>query len=117
MQSLEERRRLLERYGGDEPAPLAAVLKCAAGILILVVVAAGPWVVLSAGTQGSTDGRPVYRASRAHSDSMAESRRVFEERRRLHEGGSMEHGFAQTLPMVRPGTGSGILRLARSTSC
>jgi hypothetical protein len=48
MLSTEERNKLVSRLDGEPVTPLGAVLKCAAGILVLVVIAAGPWIFLSA---------------------------------------------------------------------
>lgn len=49
MQSAEKRRRLVNQMGSESVTPLGAVLKCAAGILVLVIIAAGPWMFLSTG--------------------------------------------------------------------
>jgi hypothetical protein len=82
MVSAEEKRRLVSRLGNDPPNPVAAVLKCLAAILVLIVVAAGPWVFLGAGGRSGPDGE---RASLQANQAVTESRHVFEERRRLHE--------------------------------
>ena len=82
MQSTEDRRRLQGRYADEQVRPLVAVLKCAAGIATLFIVAAGPWVVLSAGGGGMPAGKAVA----AYPNSMDESRRVYEERRQRAEG-------------------------------
>ena len=84
MQSAEDRRRLMKDYSAGQ-SPLAAVLKCVTGIAILFAVAAGPWVILSSDGFGITAdaGRQIAAAVAA---SMAESRRVFEERRQRFEG-------------------------------
>lgn len=80
MQSAEDRRRLLRQYADDEPRPLAAVLRCVVGIATLFAVAAGPWVVLSADNGGTAADSPK-KAAATTANSVAESRRVFEERR------------------------------------
>jgi len=95
MQSTEERRRLLERHGGEQHGPLAAVLRCAAGLLALVVIAAGPWVVLTAESGRTADSQSAYNAAKAYPNSMEESRRVFEERRLRYQGG--QHGTKAAL--------------------
>jgi hypothetical protein len=82
MQFAEDRRRLMERLGSESVTALGTVLKCAAGIIVLVVVAAGPWALLGAG--GPTDvneGHPAPQADAA----LAESKRIFDERRRAYE--------------------------------
>ena len=75
----EERRRLMERQARDESSPLGAVLKCAAGLLVLVVVAAGSWALLGAGsaTTAATVAQPAPEAEA----SMAQGKRAFDERR------------------------------------
>lgn len=88
MQSAEERRRLLSRFDGDSLSPFVALLICAAGILALVVVTAGPWLVLNAG--GSTSvatvgGHADPRASKVLPHTLAESKRVFDERRQNYD--------------------------------
>jgi hypothetical protein len=81
MQSAEERRRLMSRLGSASITPLGAVLKCAAGILVLVIIAAGPWAFMTAGGPATAAGeRPSPRADRA----VAESKRVFDERRQRY---------------------------------
>lgn len=82
MLSADERRRLVSRLGNDSTNPVAAVLKCVAALLALVIVAAGPWVFVSAGGRSGLDGE---RASLKADQAVTESKRAFEERRRLHE--------------------------------
>ena len=86
MQRSEDRCRLQGWYGDGHPRPLAAVLKCAAGIATLFVVAAGPWVVLSAGGKHTAVEHTVGEAAAAFPNSMEESRRVYEERRQRAHG-------------------------------
>ena len=117
MQSTDERQQLLKRYGGDQPAPLTAVLKCAAGILTLVAVAAGPWLVLSAGSGASVDGHLAYGSARGFPNSMAESRRVWEERRQRHQGESTDINSVRALSQQCPAVQTGILRASGGTSC
>ena len=81
MQSAEDRRRLQGRYPDEEIRPLAAVLKCAAGIATLFAVAAGPWVVLSTDGGGTAAEYSARAPVAALPNSMEESRRVYEERR------------------------------------
>jgi hypothetical protein len=85
MQSAEERCKLLERYGGEQPGPLVAVLKSAVGILALVAIAAGPWLLVSSdgGTAAGTP--PTSGTAMPYPNSMAESKRIFDERRQRHE--------------------------------
>ena len=80
MQSAAERRRLMERLGSESITPLGAVLKCAAGIFVLVIIAAGPWAFLSAG--GPTAAKERHPASKANA-ALAESKRIYDERRSL----------------------------------
>jgi hypothetical protein len=86
MQRSEDRCRLQERYADGQPRPLAAVLKCAAGIATLFAVAAGPWVVLSADGRSTAAEHSVREAAAAFPNSMEESRRVYEERRQHAQG-------------------------------
>ena len=78
----EERRWLMNRLGSESITALGAVLKCAAGILVLVIVAAGPWAFLGAG--GPTGIIEGYRAPLADT-ALAESKRIFNERRMAYE--------------------------------
>ena len=82
MQSAEERRRLMKQFESERLYRLGAVLKCAAGILVLVIIAAGPWAFLSAG--GPTAASGDHSASKAGA-ALAESKRVFDERRKVYE--------------------------------
>ena len=75
----EERRRLVSRLGDEPVSPLGTVLKCAAGLLVLVVIAAGPWMFLSATGPTAASGDD---AGKKASAAVSESRRVFEERQR-----------------------------------
>ncbi|MCC7485473.1 MAG: hypothetical protein IT529_10850 [Burkholderiales bacterium] len=71
MRSAMERDRLIERYAAEASCPGAAVLRCAAGIVILVAVVAGPWLVVTAG--GAGEGPPAPpRPAAALPDSPAE---------------------------------------------
>jgi len=88
MQSAEERRRLMDRLGTESISPLGAILKCVAGVLVLVGIAAGPWTFLSAGgPTAAKEGHPAPQPDAA----LAESKRIFDGRRMAHEaerGGS-----------------------------
>ena len=86
MQRSEDRCRLQGWYGDGHPRPLAAVLKCAAGIATLFAVAAGPWVVLSVGGRGTPAEYSAREGAAAFPNSMEESRRVYEERRQHAQG-------------------------------
>lgn len=82
MQSAEERRRLMNRLGSESITPLGASLKCAAGVLVLVLIAAGPWAFVS--TSGPTAANEAHPASKLGT-APAESKRIFDERRRAHD--------------------------------
>jgi len=71
----------MSRLGRESISPLGAVLKCAAGVLVLVVIAAGPWAFLSA--DGPTAAKESHPASKADA-ALAESKRIFDERRRTY---------------------------------
>jgi hypothetical protein len=86
MQSTEDRRRLLGQHTEAPITPLMAVLRCAAGIATLFVVAAGPWVVLSAGRDATGAESSARKSAVQHPDSMEASRRVYEERRQRAQG-------------------------------
>ncbi len=99
MQSAEERRMLMSRLGSESVTPLWAVLKCAAGILVLVIVAAGPWVFLSASgpTAASAAGEQIAaQANRPVPSNLAESKRVFDERRERYEAARQVTAAAAT---------------------
>ncbi len=82
MQSAEERRRLMSKLGSESITPLGAILKCAAGILVLAIIAAGPWAFLiSGGPTASNEAHPASKVGAA----QAEGKRVFDERRRAYE--------------------------------
>lgn len=102
MQSAEERRRLLERYGAKQPSPLGAVLKCAAGLLALVAITGGPWPLRGAERQGAPDRGTSFKAARAMPRSLAESRRLYEERRRRGERDTTGSRSAGTWPQLTP---------------
>lgn len=82
MLNAEERSRLMSRLGRDSISPLAAVLKCFAALLVLVIIAAGPWTFLTA---GGPPGAEAERVSPQGAPAVAESRRVFEERRQAYD--------------------------------
>jgi hypothetical protein len=73
----------MSRLGGVSITPLGAVLKCAAGILVLVIIAAGPWAFV--GTVGPDAGeRAAAQQDRALPRSVTESKHVFDERRQRY---------------------------------
>lgn len=73
MLNAEERRRL----GEDSISPLGAVLKCITALLVLVSIAASPWVLLTA---GGPQGADAVRASLQSDQVVAQSSRVLEAR-------------------------------------
>ena len=79
MQSVQDVRRLRSQYFRELARPLATVTKCAAGLMTLFVVAAGPWMILTADGPGIPG--DAAQAATVYPSSVAESRRVFEERR------------------------------------
>src|SRR5262245_7029049 len=83
MESAEEGR-LRNRYGDGEPRPLVTVLKCLAGLLALVAIGSSPWLILGSG-ESNVSGQPAPSLARTLPSSMAESKRVFDERRQRHE--------------------------------
>lgn len=110
MQSAEERRRLMNHLDGESISPIWVVLRCAAGILALAVVAAGPWVLLSASGPAivpAAGEQTATRANRPVPSNLAESKRVFDERRERYEA-ARKGGAAEA-----PGDGVGNRLLAR----
>ena len=85
MQSDEHERQLSDYYGAEEAGALVAVLKCTVGLLILIIVAAGPWLLLSPDEFGPMPEPAGPTVTGTFSDSLAESRRIFEERRQRYE--------------------------------
>lgn len=79
MQSAKDIRRLTAQYSNASSGPVAAVLKCAAGLVTLLAMAAGPWMVLT--MEGPGVSANASQPAETYPDSIAESRRVFEERR------------------------------------
>lgn len=80
----EERRKLMARLGNEPARPLAAVFKCAAGLLVLAIIAAGPWAFVSSGgytTVPADGGQAAAQPERRLPRSVAESKAVFDERR------------------------------------
>ena len=84
MQTAEERCELSRQFEGEQLNALTAALKRAAGILMLVAVAVSPWLVLNSDVAKMAAEQPAFQAARAF-PSVAESRRIFEERRQRHE--------------------------------
>ena len=81
MQSEKERRALLERYGREETRPLFAVVKCAIGLAALCAIAAAPWLLAGSGGAGA----PSATIAQPLPTSMAESKRIFDDRRQYYE--------------------------------
>ena len=50
----EEKRRLIKQLGNDCSSPIGAVLKSLAGVLVLTIIAAGPWTLLSSGRHSAS---------------------------------------------------------------
>lgn len=99
MQSAAERRRLMERLGSESITPLGAVLKCAAGIFVLVIIAAGPWAFLSAaGPTAANERHPAPKANAA----LAENQRIFDERRKSYEAVQTDVADASNAPQRWP---------------
>jgi len=99
MLSTVEKDRLLSRFDRNPPSPLAALLKCAAGILALVIVAAGPWMFLSASGPTAAPAAGEQTASQADRpvpSNLAESKRVFDERRERYEAARQATAAAAT---------------------
>lgn len=89
MLSTDERDRLLSQFERNPPGPLTALVNCAAGILALVIVAAGPWLVLSSDAAWTAAEQPAFQAARSlQYSAMAESKRIFDERRQRYEAGT-----------------------------
>ena len=91
MVSAEERRKLMSRIDPDSISPVGALLKCLGALVVLFIIAAGPWAFLSAGGPSDTY---ASRASLQADQTVAESKRVFEERRRLYESARQKHSAA-----------------------
>ena len=85
MLGAKERLRLVERYARDEPRPLVAVVKCVVGLVALCAVAAAPWFLVSSGGAGVMEAHAITGAPAAFPSSMAESKRIFDERRSRYE--------------------------------
>lgn len=76
----EEKRKLMSQMTNEPIYPLIAVLKCLAALIVLVIIAAGPWAFLATNNPSGTESRHPQPDA-----SLAESKRVFDERRRAHE--------------------------------
>ena len=57
----DERRKIMSQFEDDPVYPHIVVLKCLAALLFLVIVAAGPWVILATNDQsaGAVAEQPV----------------------------------------------------------
>jgi hypothetical protein len=70
MISAEEKRKLMKQFENEPLYWLGAWLKLAAGILVLVVIAAGPWLALhETGRAIAIAGDPVPQAGTMQADS------------------------------------------------
>ncbi|HKA42657.1 MAG TPA: hypothetical protein VKF40_11770 [Burkholderiales bacterium] len=87
MQPVEARSEMLKQYGGEPAHPLIVLLKCAAGLLTLVAVAAGPWVLISSDAVVIAAEQPAFQLARSFL-SAEESKRIFEERRQHYKDAS-----------------------------
>ena len=75
MVSAEERRKLMKQFENEPLYWLGAMLRCAAGLVVLVVIAAGPWALLSVGGPvAGNEAKPVPLTDVA----IAESKRSFD---------------------------------------
>jgi len=99
MLSAEERRRLTSQLGKDSISPLGAVLKCIAALLVLVAIAAGPWAFLTAGGPSSAE---AERVSPQVDYAIAESRRIFEERRQTYDSARQSHPASPSNAITGP---------------
>jgi hypothetical protein len=90
MQSAEEKRRLLSRFDPELTNPIVALLKSLAGVLALVAVASGPWLLLYSDAGQTAAEQPAFKAARALPSAVAESKRVFDERRERHQAGPQD---------------------------
>ena len=84
MQPVEARSEMLKQYGGEPAHPVIVLLKCAAGLLTLVVVAAGPWVLINSEAAVIAAEQPAFQLARSFL-SAEESKRIFDERRQHHK--------------------------------
>lgn len=95
MMEAEERRKLISRYCGESSGPLTVVLRCAAALIVLVIMAAGPWAFLGAGgTTAATGAQPASKPAAATAASKRESRRTHESAR--HGGTSQADNATRT---------------------
>jgi hypothetical protein len=95
MIGVEERRRLINRLGGEFHSPLWTVLKCVMGIALIIAGVAGPWAVLtSTGPIAPGGGQAMAVPERALAPGVAESKRVFDERRQRYAKGHPEPAVA-----------------------
>jgi hypothetical protein len=81
----------MSRLDPNSVSPVGALLKCLGALGALFIIAAGPWVFLSAGVPAGT--RAGY-ASMQADQTVAESKRVFEERRQVYESARQNHSAA-----------------------
>lgn len=108
----EERRKLVSQFWSDPRHPLIAVLKCLAGLLVLVMISAGPWVLLATSHPPGADSRAVAGTSAA----VAESRRVFDERRQAHEA-TRPSGKLDPVSAAREQVGGSVTCMSEATVC
>src|SRR5688572_18319388 len=97
MVSSEERRKLVSQMEDEQISPGGAVLKSLAAIVLLFVVAAGPWTLLATDEwSGGATRPPILPVDRG----LGESRKVFDERRRDYESAREETAVGVEIPMA-----------------
>ena len=92
-----EKQRVVSRFQAAEASVLPAVLSCAAGLLGLVMVAAGPWVLVTSSPSFASE-QPAARAT-----ALAESKRVFDQRRLRVDGGGQAGAQSGVVVAAVPG--------------
>ena len=96
MVSTEERRKLVSQMEDEKISPGCAVLKSLAAILLLFVVAAGPWTLLATDELSGATRPPILPVDQG----LGESRKVFDERRRDYESAREKTAVGAEIPMA-----------------
>lgn len=99
MVNSEERRKLVSQMEDEQISPGGAVLKSLAAILLLFVVAAGPWTLLATDEWSGATRPPILPVDQG----LGESRKVFDERRRDYESAREETAVGVETPMANSG--------------